>query len=176
MRFDRAAQGVHWLLLLGSLPVMGIALAHDFKTFLLFRVLIGAIGGSFVITQCHTTLMFAPNCVGTANATTAGWGNLGGGVTQFVMPLLFTLFVGVLGFSDEAGWRWAMIVAGAACALAGVAYYFLTQDTPEGNFSELRAPASCHPAAPAAPASCKSAATRESGPCSSSMAPASASS
>lgn len=128
-----------WLLLLGSLPVMGIALAHDFKTFLLFRVLIGAIGGSFVITQCHTTLMFAPNCVGTANATTAGWGNLGGGVTQFVMPLLFTLFVGVLGFSDEAGWRWAMIVAGAACALAGVAYYFLTQDTPEGDFSELRA-------------------------------------
>ncbi len=106
-----------WLLLLGSLPVMGIALAYDFKTFLFFRVLIGAIGGSFVITQCHTTLMFAPNCVGTANATTAGWGNLGGGVTQFVMPLLFTLFVGVLGFSDEAGWRLAMVVAGAAlCA------------------------------------------------------------
>ncbi|HVX60903.1 MAG TPA: MFS transporter [Pirellulales bacterium] len=128
-----------WLLLLGSLPVMGIALAYDFKTFLFFRVLIGAIGGSFVITQCHTTLMFAPNCVGTANATTAGWGNLGGGVTQFVMPLLFTLFVAVLGFSDEAGWRLAMIVAGAACALAGVAYYFLTQDAPEGNFSELRA-------------------------------------
>ena len=33
-----------WLLLLGSLPVMGIALAHNFATFLLFRVLIGAIG------------------------------------------------------------------------------------------------------------------------------------
>ena len=76
-----------WLLLLGSLPVMGIGLAHDFATFLIFRVLIGAIGASFVITQYHTTLMFAPNCVGTANATTAGWGNLGGGVTQFVMPL-----------------------------------------------------------------------------------------
>lgn len=135
-----------WLLLLGSLPVMGIALAHDFKTFLLFRVLIGAIGGSFVITQCHMTLMFAPNCVGTANATTAGWGNLGGGVTQFVMPLLFTLFVGVLGFSGEAGWRLAMIAAGVSCALAGVAYYFLTQDTPEGNFRELRAAGKLPPA------------------------------
>src|SRR5438105_4591405 len=66
-----------WLLLIGSLPVMGIGLAHNFETFLIFRVLIGLIGASFVITQYHTTMMFAPNCIGTANATTAGWGNLG---------------------------------------------------------------------------------------------------
>lgn len=128
-----------WLLILGSLPVMGIGLAHSYPTFLLFRVLIGAIGASFVITQYHTSLMFAPNCVGTANATTAGWGNLGGGVTQMVMPLLFALFVTVLGFSSSMGWRLSMLVAGAVCALTGVAYYFLTQDTPEGNFKELRA-------------------------------------
>ena len=86
-----------WLLLLGSLPVMGIALSNNFATFLLFRVLIGAIGASFVITQFHTSLMFAPNCVGTANATAAGWGNLGGGVTQLAMPLVFAFFVGSLG-------------------------------------------------------------------------------
>ena len=48
-----------WLLLLGSLPVMAIGLAHDFTTFLIFRVLIGAIGASFVITQYHTSRMFA---------------------------------------------------------------------------------------------------------------------
>src|SRR5215216_5502541 len=88
-----------WLLLVGSLPVMGIGLAHDFATFLLFRVLIGIIGASFVITQFHTSQMFAPNCVGTANATVAGWGNLGGGITQLAMPLLFGLFAGALGFS-----------------------------------------------------------------------------
>jgi NNP family nitrate/nitrite transporter-like MFS transporter len=128
-----------WLLLVGSLPVMGIGLAHDYYTFLLFRVLIGAIGASFVITQYHTSLMFAPNCVGTANATTAGWGNLGGGVTQLAMPLLFALLVGTLGFSDAVGWRLSMFVVGAMCALVGVAYYFFTQDTPEGNFGELRA-------------------------------------
>ncbi len=128
-----------WLLILGSLPVMGIAFAQDFTSFLIFRVLIGVIGASFVITQYHTSVMFAPNCVGTANATTAGWGNLGGGVTQLVMPLVFGMFVTVFGFSEALGWRAAMVMAGAVCALTGVAYYFLTQDTPEGNFAQLRA-------------------------------------
>lgn len=128
-----------WLLILGSIPVMGIGFAHDFQSFLIFRIAIGAIGASFVITQYHTSIMFAPNCVGTANATSAGWGNLGGGVTQLLMPLIFGLFVGVLGFSDAMGWRASMVVAGAVCALTGVAYFFLTQDAPEGNFKELRA-------------------------------------
>src|SRR3954452_13288345 len=84
-----------WLLILGSLPVMAVGLAHDYSTFLLFRLAIGAIGASFVITQYHTSVMFAPNIVGTANAASAGWGNLGGGVTQMVMPLLFAGFVSV---------------------------------------------------------------------------------
>jgi len=69
------------LLVLGSLPVMAIGLANSYEVFLLLRLAIGVIGASFVITQYHTTLMFAPTIVGTANATTAGWGNLGGGVT-----------------------------------------------------------------------------------------------
>jgi MFS transporter, NNP family, nitrate/nitrite transporter len=127
-----------WLLLLGSIPVMCIGLAHDFTTFLLFRVAIGVIGASFVITQYHTSIMFAPNCVGTANATTAGWGNLGGGVTQLVMPLVFAFVVGTVGLSAAAGWRTSMFVAGLMCALTGIAYYFLTQDAPDGNFRELR--------------------------------------
>src|SRR5215831_18390192 len=38
-----------WLLLLGSLPVMGIALCHSFATFLMCRILIGGIGAAFVI-------------------------------------------------------------------------------------------------------------------------------
>lgn len=126
-----------WLLLLGSIPVMAVGLAYDFTTFLIGRVLIGAIGASFVITQYHTSRMFAANCVGTANATAAGWGNLGGGVTQLVMPLLFAL-VTSLGASSAAGWRICMVVAGLVCAVTGVLYWFLTQDTPEGNFSDLR--------------------------------------
>jgi MFS transporter, NNP family, nitrate/nitrite transporter len=128
-----------WLLLVGSIPVMTIGLADDFTSFLLFRIAIGMIGASFVITQYHTSLMFAPNCVGTANATTAGWGNLGGGVTQLVMPMAFVLLVGTFGLTEAMGWRVAMLIAGILCALTGIAYFFLTQDTPEGNYKELRA-------------------------------------
>ena len=85
------------LLILGSVPVMGIGLADSYESFLLFRLAIGAIGAGFVITQYHTSVMFAPNVVGTANATTAGWGNLGGGVTQMLMPLIMA-GVMMLGF------------------------------------------------------------------------------
>ena len=127
------------LLVLGSLPVMGIGLSHSFETFLLFRILIGAIGASFVITQYHTSVMFAPSCVGTANAVTAGWGNLGGGGVQLVMPAVFAFFVGTLGLSEYWGWRVCMLTAGIVCLLAGAAYFFLTQDLPEGNLRSARA-------------------------------------
>jgi len=88
-----------WLLIAGSLPVAAVGLAHDYAWLLAFRLAIGGIGASFVITQYHTSVMFAPNVVGSANAAVAGWGNLGGGVTQIAMPLLFALF---------ASWRTAI--------------------------------------------------------------------
>ena len=126
-----------WLLIVGSIPVMGIGLAQSYESFLLFRLAIGVIGASFVITQYHTSVMFAPNIVGTANATTAGWGNLGGGVTQMVMPLLLA---GVLmfGVGETIGWRLAMVVPGVALFITGIAYSRFTKDAPDGNFDELR--------------------------------------
>ncbi|WP_107498559.1 MFS transporter [Thalassobius sp. I31.1] len=127
------------LLIVGSLPVAGIGLANSFESFLIFRLLIGVIGASFVITQYHTTVMFAPNVVGTANATSAGWGNLGGGVTQIVMPLIFTGFIVGFGFTDAAAWRASMVLVGAVTFSIGIAYFFLTQDAPDGNFKDLRA-------------------------------------
>jgi NNP family nitrate/nitrite transporter-like MFS transporter len=126
------------LLIVGSIPVMTIGLAQNYETFLLFRLAIGVIGASFVITQYHTSMMFGPNVVGTANATTAGWGNLGGGVTQMVMPLVLAGVL-MLGVGETLGWRVAMIVPGVALLLTGFAYYFLTQDSPEGNYRQLRA-------------------------------------
>lgn len=125
------------LLIFGAFPVAGIGLAHSFESFLIFRLLIGLIGASFVITQYHTSVMFAPNVVGTANATSAGWGNLGGGVTQFAMPLIFSIFI-TLGFTDASSWRLSMVIVGIVIFIVGIAYFFLTQDAPDGNYKQLR--------------------------------------
>jgi NNP family nitrate/nitrite transporter-like MFS transporter len=125
------------LLILGSFPVMFIGLSNSYESFLLFRLAIGVIGASFVITQYHTSVMFAPNVVGTANATVAGWGNMGGGATLMIMPMIFAAFIG-LGYINEDAWRYSMIIPGLALLIMGLVYYFYTQDTPDGNFSELR--------------------------------------
>jgi NNP family nitrate/nitrite transporter-like MFS transporter len=125
------------VLITGAIPLMTIGLSHSYESFLLFRLVIGVLGASFVITQYHTSVMFAPKVVGTANAITAGWGNLGGGVTQMLMPLVFAGFVG-LGYADAQAWRLSMVVPGIVLLLAAIIYYFYTQDTPEGNFSSFK--------------------------------------
>jgi len=124
------------LLLIGSLPVFFVGLAHDYMSFLLFRLAIGVIGASFVITQFHTSMMFAPNIKGTANAVTGGWGNLGGGVTNMVMPLIFAAIVG-FGYTKGEAWRYAMIVPGVMMLIIAYLYYKYTKDTPEGNYDEI---------------------------------------
>jgi NNP family nitrate/nitrite transporter-like MFS transporter len=125
------------LLVLGAIPVMCIGFANSYESFLLFRLIIGIVGASFVITQFHTSVMFAPNVVGTANAVAGGWGNLGGGVTQLVMPLIAAAFVGA-GYIDKASsWRVAMIVPGAILLVMAFVYYRFTKDTPNGNYNEV---------------------------------------
>ena len=126
------------LLLIGSIPVFGVAAANSYESFLFFRLLIGAIGASFVITQYHTSVMFAPNVVGTANAASAGWGNAGGGATQAIMPLLLAALV-MFGVEQAMGWRIALLVPGVMMLIVGVLYWKFTQDCPQGDYKELRA-------------------------------------
>ncbi len=125
------------MLALGTIPVFGIAFAWDYTSFLVFRLLIGIIGASFVITQYHTSVMFAPNVVGTANATVGGWGNAGGGVTQTIMPMV-VVGLASYGLSQTLSWRAAMILPGVLMLVVAVLYWTLTQDTPAGNIIALR--------------------------------------
>jgi NNP family nitrate/nitrite transporter-like MFS transporter len=126
------------LLILGSLPVILIGFANSYETFLIFRLSIGIIGASFVITQYHTSAMFAPKVVGSANALAAGWGNLGGGLAQIIMPLIFTAFLG-FGLTSHLAWRYSMVIPGVAMLIMGILYYKFTQDTPEGSILEKNA-------------------------------------
>ncbi|NRD18659.1 MFS transporter [Winogradskyella eckloniae] len=128
-----------WLLILGAIPVILIGFVQTPLQFLICRLFIGFIGASFVITQVHTTLMFSSNIVGTANATSAGWGNLGGGANRLGMPIIAAAVVS-FGIATEANaWRYSMIIAGVICFIMGIVYYVFTKDTPNGNFKELKA-------------------------------------
>lgn len=124
------------LLLLGAIPVMGVGLANSYETFLLFRLAISIIGASFVITQFHTSIMFSPAIKGTANAVAGGWGNLGGGITNMVMPLIFSAIVG-FGYVKADAWRYAMIFPGILMLIMAFMYYRYTKDTPSGNYDEI---------------------------------------
>jgi len=126
------------LLILGAFPVFGAALSGGYTSFLLCRLGIGAVGASFVITQYHTSMMFAPNVVGTANAASAGWGNAGAGAAQMLVPLLLAGML-ALGAADASAWRLALVIPGLAMPLMAWFYWRFTQDCPQGNFTQLRA-------------------------------------
>jgi NNP family nitrate/nitrite transporter-like MFS transporter len=119
---------------LGALPVAGLGLVNSYESLLILRLLVGGVGASFVVTQYHTTLMFSPTVVGTANATTAGWGNLGGGVTQVVMPLVMA---GVLALGVEPGsaWRLSMLFPATLLLVLSVVYWRFTRDSPDGSWT-----------------------------------------
>jgi len=127
-----------YLLIIGAIPVILLGFVQTPMQFLICRLFIGFIGASFVITQFHTSIMFAPSIVGTANATSAGWGNLGGGANRLGMPLIAAAVIS-FGVAEDMAWRYAMVIAGVLCFAMGLVYYLFTQDTPEGNFSDLKA-------------------------------------
>jgi len=125
------------LLILCSIPVMLIGLSQSYTSFLIFRLAIGVIGASFVLTQFHTSVMFAPKIKGTANAVAGGWGNTGGGATQIIMPLIAAGFVGLGWVSKENSWRLAMVIPGVLLLVMAFLYFRYTKDTPQGNFDEI---------------------------------------
>lgn len=126
-----------YLLVFGALAVAGSSFAYNWETYLISRLAIGVIGASFVITQYHTSVMFAPNVIGIANATTAGWGNLGGGVTNAMMPLI-AAGVAAFGFAEAtSSWRIAMYVPAVIMLFVAFLYWKYTTDCPKGNYSDL---------------------------------------
>ena len=76
------------MLLWGGVCVMIAAfIVNDTTSLGVMRFLIGVAGASFVPCQYWNTLLFTKEVAGSTQAMAGGWGNLGGGVTQILMPV-----------------------------------------------------------------------------------------
>merc|ERR1712019_272818 len=65
---------------------------------------VSCLGSTFVVNQFWNSIMFNRSVVGTANATAGGWGNLGGGLTQTLMPLVYRFWHNGVGLSLNMSW------------------------------------------------------------------------
>lgn len=151
---DRFGPRIAQSILLGvfSFPVFLVGTSNSYAQWTTSRFFIGFIGASFVVTQFWTSIMFSSNIVGTANATSAGWGNLGGGVTNAVMPQIANGIRNSIGFepsgtdekslsqlkAEDRAWRLSMIIPGCALVLTSIAMFFLADDLPQGNYADLQ--------------------------------------
>jgi NNP family nitrate/nitrite transporter-like MFS transporter len=106
---------------------------------IIVRTFIGLAGGTFVMCQYWTSRMFTKEIVGTANALVAGWGNLGANVTQIVIgSFLLPAFTALFDGDSEMAWRTVSLVPAVMAFATGVMIYYLSDDSPKGNYHELK--------------------------------------
>ncbi|KAL5723880.1 hypothetical protein ACHQM5_007219 [Ranunculus cassubicifolius] len=125
------------LILLTTPAVYLTAIANSPISFLLVRFFTGFSLATFVSCQYWMSTMFSARVVGTANGIAAGWGNLGGGATQLIMPLVYEL-IRKIGATNFTAWRIAFFIPGVIQTCSAIAILTLGQDLPEGNFRKLQ--------------------------------------
>eukprot|EP00546_Thalassionema_frauenfeldii_P012548 CAMPEP_0178930918 /NCGR_PEP_ID=MMETSP0786-20121207/21588_1 /TAXON_ID=186022 /ORGANISM="Thalassionema frauenfeldii, Strain CCMP 1798" /LENGTH=523 /DNA_ID=CAMNT_0020607671 /DNA_START=34 /DNA_END=1605 /DNA_ORIENTATION=+ len=135
---SRIPMGV--ILLISAIPTALTGLVHSVTGLCILRFFIGIGGSTFVMCQYWTTTMFTKECVGTANATVGGWGNLGGGITQILMgSILFPIFKDhVYGGDSNKAWRTVCVFPALLGLITAYCVIQYTDDSPKGNYSKLK--------------------------------------
>ncbi|KAI4373809.1 hypothetical protein MLD38_011885 [Melastoma candidum] len=125
------------LILLTAPAVLFFSAASSAASFLTLRFLIGFSLATFVSTQFWMSSMFSPSVVGTANGVAGGWGNLGGGFTQLIMPLIYAVIrdAGAVSFT---AWRIAFFIPALFQIMTAYMVFFFAQDMPDGDFKSLK--------------------------------------
>lgn len=125
------------LILITAPAVYFTSIASSPTSFLLVRFFTGFSLATFVSTQFWMSSMFSASVVGTANGIAGGWGNLGGGATQLIMPLVFSL-IRDIGAAKFTAWRIAFFIPASFQMLSAFAVLLFGQDMPDGNFQRLQ--------------------------------------
>ncbi|CAI9780622.1 unnamed protein product [Fraxinus pennsylvanica] len=125
-----------------SLITAPIVLSTSFisspQAFILIRFLIGFCLANFVANQFWMSSMFSGRVVGIANGFAAGWANVGSGVTQLLMPLIYSFFFKTLNLSSSTAWRVAFIFPAVFQVITAIMVLAFGQDLPDGNYKHVK--------------------------------------
>lgn len=92
---------------------------------------------NFVANQFWMSSMFSGCVVGLANGVSAGWANMGAGVAQLLMPILYTAICN-LHVPTSTAWRLAFLVPSLLQVVTAIMVLIYGQDLPSGNYKESK--------------------------------------
>ncbi|ETP10748.1 hypothetical protein F441_13659 [Phytophthora nicotianae CJ01A1] len=127
------------VLWLGAIPIFCAAFVNSATTLLAVRFIVGLVGCVFVTSQYWTTITFARNVAGAANAITGGLGLSGIGFAFLLLPFVFEAITSSGHVSEDLGWRITIALPAVLMIVMGVVIRFVVDSCPTGDFQELMA-------------------------------------